>query len=108
MNIDVPGIIDSFVTVGLVGHFIHYFVFRGEDKQWKKDVNTKIIEMSATIDKLQNIDTNQQLGNQKLDQLIKLYENHVKTDEDQFKLIGTKLDGMTREVIAVLGKLAEK
>lgn len=115
MNVDIVGLIQSAIGLAVGSHIIHYFLFRGRDEQWKKEIDKivedheeKFKEMGASIAKLQEIHTLEKLNAQKLDALSKDFSEHKKTTEGQFDRLHGKIDTMVGKVIDTLGKLADK
>jgi hypothetical protein len=108
MSIDINGAIIATIFVFVGGHLITYLVQRGEDKQWRKDAEDKMKDMQIAIDKFHKIDTSQQLVAQKVDKLIEMFQDHVRTDEREFEKLGEKIDNLGKQVLNAVVEITKK
>lgn len=90
MNVD--AIWYSAMSVFVLGHLIGFLIDKGEAKQWKKDIEEKIESMQDSIKNFQETDTQQRMSEQKFDQFIEIFKEHMLEDKAQFKTLGDKID----------------
>ena len=108
MEIDITAAAFSTVFVAVAGHIITHLIKQGELNQWKKNVDSKFEEMTATIHELKEIHTLEKLNSQRLQQVSEDVKEQKQMVEKQFSHFNDKIDGLLREVVVTLGKIASK
>lgn len=106
MNIDAAIIATMSVFVG--GHLIAFLIKQGETNQWKKDIESRLLDAETSLDKMREIHTLEKLNSQKLSQMSSDFKEHKIQTEKQFQSIADKIDKSTERLVDQMLNLMKK